>query len=217
MTTTEPLLRLLAQAHPDRSQGDLLAMLNEIPDKASRKPIQRRCGSRPRSDASMERRRRWASSGSMPPQLQARFTLAESAVMAVVAAEVGKHGVCILTVGHIAALAGVSETTVRNAMNQAMVLGFVRVEERRVSYARSLPNRVTITSLEWNAWLRLRRRGEGANSCSPRIPERKDRATYRSQRASESRGVEAVGLSAPKILARGCLQQRKRPPEGGLS
>ncbi len=186
------LLRLLAQAHPHASQGDLLAILNDIPDKASRRPAQRRVGSRPRSDASMERRRRWASSGAMPPQLQARFTLAESAVMAVVAAEVAAKGACTLTVGHIAALAGVSETTVRNAMNQAVMLGFVRVEERRVSYARSLPNRVTITSPPWNTWLRLRRRGVGANSCSPRIPGKKERAACRPQRATEDRGVEPV-------------------------
>ena len=55
---------------------------------ASQKPVQRRVGSRPRSPASMERRRSWAASGAMPPQLAARFTLAEVAVLAVVAAEV---------------------------------------------------------------------------------------------------------------------------------
>ncbi|TXM92100.1 helix-turn-helix domain-containing protein, partial [Methylobacterium sp. WL103] len=34
-----------------------------------------RVGSRPRTDASMERRRRWAASGRLPPGLAARFTL----------------------------------------------------------------------------------------------------------------------------------------------
>src|SRR4051812_48590010 len=44
------------------------------------KPAQRRLvGSRPRSPASMERRRRWAASGCLPPALAARFTLAEQA------------------------------------------------------------------------------------------------------------------------------------------
>src|SRR4051794_6247351 len=43
------------------------------------KPIRRRLGSRPRSSASMERRRRWAASGALPPALAARFTLAETA------------------------------------------------------------------------------------------------------------------------------------------
>jgi hypothetical protein len=118
--------------------------------------------------------------------------------MAVVAVEVAAKGACTLTVGNIAALAGVSETTVRNAMNQAVMLGFVRVEERRVSYARSLPNRVTIMSPEWNTWLRLRRRGVGANSCSPRIPEKKDRAPNGARAAEkESCRCEMISAAAP--------------------
>ncbi len=37
-----PLLRLLEQAHPERDQADLLAMLDAIPDrKAPSKPVQR--------------------------------------------------------------------------------------------------------------------------------------------------------------------------------
>src|SRR5689334_24366739 len=51
---------------------------------AAQKPVQRRLGSRPRSPASMERRRRWAASGALPPALASRFTLAEQAVSAVV-------------------------------------------------------------------------------------------------------------------------------------
>src|SRR4051795_13005236 len=47
---------------------------------AAPKPIQRRFGSRPPSPASLERRRRWAASGCLPPQIAARFTLAEQAV-----------------------------------------------------------------------------------------------------------------------------------------
>src|SRR3954454_17918210 len=82
-----------------------------------------RVGSRPRSPASMERRRRWAASGCLPPALAARFTLAETAVLAVMAAEVLRHGACTLTIGHLAALAGVSETTVRNALRAARGLG----------------------------------------------------------------------------------------------
>src|SRR3954451_21366522 len=136
---------------------------------AAQKPVQRRLGSRPRSDASMERRRRWAASGALPPALASRFTTAETAVLAVVAAEHLKHGACTLTVPHIAALAGVSETTVRNAVREARQLGFLHVEERRVAAWRNLPNRITVISREWLSWLRLRRRGEGANSRTPRI------------------------------------------------
>src|SRR5215212_2798849 len=120
------------------------------------KPVQRRLGSRPRSPGHMERRRRWAASGCLPPALAARFTLAETAVLAVIAAEVLRHSACTLTVGHIAALAGVSETTVRNALRAARGLGLLTIEERRLTAWRNAPNVVRLISREWLAWLRLR-------------------------------------------------------------
>jgi hypothetical protein len=111
--------------------------------------------------ASMERRRAWAAAGHLPPRSAARFTLAEAAVLAVVAAEVSKKGKCELTIGHIAALAGVCPTTVKNAMRAAHGLGFIRIEERRLTAYRNLPNRVSITSPEWLSWLRIGPKGEG--------------------------------------------------------
>src|SRR3954466_15466406 len=135
---------------------------------AAPKPIQRRLGSRPRSSpASMERRRRWAASGALPPALAARFTLAETAVLAVVAAEVLRHSACTLTVGHIAALAGVSETMVRNALRAARGLGLLTLEERRLTAWRNAPNVVRIVSREWQAWLRLRGAGGGCKLVNP--------------------------------------------------
>src|SRR3954471_8799229 len=109
------------------------------------KPVQRRLiGSRPRTPASLERRRRWAASGALPPALASRFTTAETAVLAVVAAEHQKHGRCTLVIDHIAALAGVGRSTVKRALRAAE--GLVRIEERRVSAWRNAPNVVTITS-----------------------------------------------------------------------
>src|SRR5215204_5409182 len=66
-----------------------------------------RVGSRPRTPESVARRRRWVASGLLPPQLASRFTAAETAVLAVVAAEHMRHGRCTLVIEHIAALAGV--------------------------------------------------------------------------------------------------------------
>ncbi len=170
------LLRLLELAHPGRPQADLLAMIEATPDakpKAPRKPVQARRGSRPRSSASMERRRSWAASGRMPPRLAARFTLAEQAVLAVIAVEVAKGGACTITVGHIAALAGVCNQTVRNAQHEAVALGLIRVEERRLSAWRNAPNRVTIIAPEWISWLRLTRKGGGSKSVAPTSTDRK--------------------------------------------
>ncbi len=121
--------------------------------------VRRTVGSRPRTDASMERRRRWAASGRLSPGLAARFTLAEQAVLALVAAEVARRGDCRLAVGHLAAIVGVAETTVRNAIREAKRLGLVTVEERRVTGLRNDTNIVRIVSTEWTAWLRLARKG----------------------------------------------------------
>lgn len=117
-------------------------------------------GSRPRTDGSMARRRRWAASGRLPPGLAARFTLAEQAVLALVAAEVARRGDCRLAVGHIAAIAGLSETTVRNAIREARKLGLLTVEERQITGFRNDTNIVRIVSPEWIGWLRLARKGD---------------------------------------------------------
>src|SRR4051812_32387411 len=135
---------------------------------ATETPARRRVGSRPRSHASMERRRSWAAAGRLPPRLAARFTLAEQSVLAVVAVEVSKRGACALTVAHLAALAGVSETTVRNALREAELLKLIRVDRRRRTAWMNYPNCIEIESTEWRSWLRL---GTGANSYRPRQKE----------------------------------------------
>ncbi len=89
--------------------------------------------------------------------------MAEQAVLAVVAAEHQKHGACTLPIGKVAALAGVSETTVRNAIREAKAFGLVTVEERRRTAWMSYPNTVRIVSPEWASWLRL----HGCKSVNP--------------------------------------------------
>src|SRR3954447_718530 len=133
---------------------------------AAQKPPQRRFGSRPRSPASLERRRRWASSGAMPPALASRFTLAEQAVLAVVAAEHRKRGDCRLTNKEVADVAGVCITTVKNALRAARALNIISIEERRLTAFRNAPNVVRIVNPEWRSWLRL---GGGAKACLAHI------------------------------------------------
>ena len=125
-------------------------------------------GSRPRTNASMERRRRWAASGRLPPAIAARFTLAEQAVLALVAAETVRRKDCRLAVGHLAAITGVAETTVRNAIREARKLGLVTVEERRVTGFRNNTNVVRVVSAEWTTWLRLARKA--LLSAAPSLP-----------------------------------------------
>ena len=119
-------------------------------------------GSRPRTPESMIRRRRWAASGRLPPSLACQFTQGEVAVLSVVSSQVAKTGDCRLTLDHIAAMAGVSRSTVRNAMKHARLVGAVTVEERRLSRWRNAPNIVRIISPAWVSWMRLARRSDGA-------------------------------------------------------
>ena len=124
-------------------------------------------GSRPRSSESLERRRRWVASGKLPPQLAGRFTPAETAALAVVAAEAAKRGDCRLTIGAIAGIAGICPRSVRNAIRAAEAAGVLTIEERRLTAFRNDTNVIRIAAPEWRSWLRLR--GEGAKPCSARL------------------------------------------------
>ena len=132
----------------------------------------RRVGSRPRAPESLERRRRWVSSGWVPPQIACRFTAGELAALSVVAAQVAKHGRCDLALDHIAALAGVGRTTVRNALGEARRLGFITVEVRRLRAFRNDTNVVRIAASAWQSWISMRRstpgQGVGAKPCAAR-------------------------------------------------
>ncbi|HEY0493358.1 MAG TPA: hypothetical protein VGD57_07820, partial [Candidatus Dormibacteraeota bacterium] len=68
------------------------------------------------------------------------------------------RGDCRLCIDHIAAIAGVARSTVKNAVRQARTLGLVTVEERAQTAWRNLSNVVRIVSSEWQAWNRLARR-----------------------------------------------------------
>ncbi|TXN76063.1 helix-turn-helix domain-containing protein [Methylobacterium sp. WL18] len=119
-------------------------------------------GSRPRTDASMERRRRWAASGRMPQAIVARFTLAEQAVLSLVAAEVARRKDCRLSIENMAAVTGVCRSTVKNAIREAARLGLLTVEERQITGFRNDTNVLRIVSPEWLSWLRLTRKGNTA-------------------------------------------------------
>lgn len=129
--------------------------------KGPQAPVRRSVGSRPRSPASLERRRRWAASGLVPAQVACRFTVGEAAVLAVIAMVVTKHGDCRWPIGQIASVAGVSETTAKRALREARALGLITITERRLGAWRNDTNIVQIVGREWVTWLSLRGRGGG--------------------------------------------------------
>jgi len=137
-----------------------------------RNPAKPRLGSRPRTPAHLERRRRWAASGLLPPRLACRFTQGESAVLSCVAKESRARGDCRLTHQEVADVVGCSVTLVKNAIRAARSLGLVSIEERRVSAFRNLPSIVRVVSPEWRAWLQL---GGGGRS-GPRSPTKREKS-----------------------------------------
>jgi hypothetical protein len=192
------LWKAYAAGHVTEAEASALSEAIELKRAvpAAPKPAQRRLvGSRPRSPASIERRRRWAASGALPPALASRFTLAEQAVLSVVAAEHLKHGRCTLVLDHIGALAGVGRSTVKRALRAAQGLGLMRIEERRLSAWRNAPNVITITSAEWTTWLRMRQRRVGSNSEPPRIQESNKGTSAQRDRLRAAEGQGRLGGS----------------------
>ncbi len=113
----------------------------------------------------IERRRRLAYGGPLPPNLAWHFTMGESAVLGIIASEVRERGFCALTLGAIAARAGCCRELVRRAIRKAERELLITTKERRRPGQVNLPNVITITSKEWLTWIsRGPRRGSGPSA-----------------------------------------------------
>jgi AraC-like DNA-binding protein len=104
---------------------------------------------------SIRRRRGLAASGAVPGTIAAHFTTGEIAALTVIARQCQRSRSCDWFMDRIAAVAGVSRTTVRNALRQAQALGLISVQERRLTAWRSDSNIIRVVSAEWLAWLGL--------------------------------------------------------------
>ncbi|MCB0018213.1 MAG: hypothetical protein KDE09_10525 [Anaerolineales bacterium] len=129
-----------------------------------------RAATRPQKAAGIARRRRQAASGAMPPEIAAHFSTGEQAALAVIAQEVRRNGRCAMFMDKVAALAGVSRTTARNAIRKAVKLGLLHLQERRIRWWRNLSNIITLISPSWRRWLCLSRRGGCKNSTGTNTP-----------------------------------------------
>jgi hypothetical protein len=117
---------------------------------------------------SIARRRQIAASGAVPGIIAASFTTGELAALTVIARECQRNGSCSWYMDRIAAVAGVSRTTARNALRQAQALGLITVRERRRRGWRSDSNIIRIASRDWLAWLKL-----GGGCKKTEVPEYK--------------------------------------------
>ena len=122
-------------------------------------------------------------SGVVPAKIAASFTMAELAVLTVIARQCQRAGVCTLHIDALAALAGCCRTVVKNAIRQARLLGLILVKERRVPGLPSLTNVVRIVSKDWIGWLKLGG-GVGVRSATPTGSQFSIRGGNRKFRAS---------------------------------
>jgi len=152
----------------------------------------------PDKEASRERKRSWAGSG-MPRFMWRHYTEGERAVLCVVGDQVRKHGYCDLPIDRVAAVAGVSRTTVQNALRKARAseLAHVTVEERPRAGRKNLTNIIRIISSAWLGWLK---RCIGFKKVSPTVAKESrpsfNEPVARSQGAFETGGA---GCEEPSI------------------
>ena len=133
---------------------------------------------RARQQTRMHRRREQAARGFLPPAIARFFTHGQHATLAVVAECIKRFGKCDWPVRRIADLAGVGRTTARAALRLSTALGQISIEERRLSYDRSLTNVITVLDPKWLNWLRGRgkqkdrEKGGGVGNAKPSHTER---------------------------------------------
>ncbi len=166
----------------------------------------------PDRQASIERRRRLAASGPVPPALAAHFTTGQLAVLRIIGDQVAAHGVCGLHVDAIAARAGVCRTTVQNALREARRLGFILVQERRRRGMPSATNLVRIVNREWLTWRRLASGGGFKNSSTTNKTDSRKLESRDLLTVAAQRGVHhGLHQDAPQWPTR--LQRLQRPPD----
>jgi hypothetical protein len=176
----------------------------------------------------IEHRTKLATSGPMPPDLAKHFTLAELAVMKIVADESSLHGTCRVSKKEIGDRARASETTVHNAIRRAIKLGMLSVKQRPVRGRKNLPNLAMITDPEWALWIarpkyraiaedrRHRQPTQGANPSTPQSVHNYKRATDGVWRASEAADVrEELSPSENLGFKSGGFRGQQRRPRPG--
>ena len=132
----------------------------------------------PDRQASIERRRRLAASGPLPPAMAARFTVSELAVLRIVGDEVLQHGVCDRSLAELAARAGCCRKMAQRVLRMTSRDGLVTIERRPRPGRKNLTNVVRIVSAEWSAWLKRGQRFrqvQGEKTPPPRTPDSRKR------------------------------------------
>ncbi|WP_457662043.1 hypothetical protein [Sinorhizobium medicae] len=141
------------EAHTQKASNGLAKAISRCASQFIPKGVRLRPVS-PDREASRKRRRTWGGGGGMPECIRHEYTEGERAALCVVAQEVKRSGCCDLPIDRIAAVAGVSRTTVQNAMRKAKSKLHIIVEERPRRGRKNLTNVITIIARAWLGWLK---------------------------------------------------------------
>ena len=165
----------------------------------------------PERSVAIERRRRLAASGPMPPALASRFTTSEAAVLRIVGDECRERGRCDLCLDAIAARAGVGRTTAQKALREAKILGMIEIRERPRVGAKNDTNLVTVVDREWRQWLERspkRAIGFGKTSTTETSSFRKE---GRNDRSADPRDDANGGTGFGRRQGRGAMGASRAP------
>ena len=143
------LFRIASSVTPAKGQNAPRAFLRAPESKS---PDRRR---------SIERRRRLAASGPMPPILACQYTVGELAVLRIVGDEFHAKGTCDRSLNEIAARAGVCRKLAQLTLRMAARDGLITIERRPRPGRKNLTNVVQIISQPWLTWLRHRNHRPG--------------------------------------------------------
>jgi hypothetical protein len=157
----------------------------------------------------IERRRRLASSGPLPPSIACRFTVGELAVLRIVGDECRDKGACDRTLGEIAARAGVCRALAQQAIRKAAREELLTVEERPQPGRKSLPNVVRIISREWRLWLE---RGPGRRGDKATGSKKSDPTARKFRNPAETRST-ANGLKGFRPIQAAEQKARNERPQ----
>ena len=150
------LVGTIAAAEP--RTGSQRALWPSAAPFARRSPFSsgKRSARSPDRKRSARRRCNVAQGKPLPEWMQWEFTEHERAVLEIVSRDHIARGCCTRFMGEIAALAGVSESTARRAMQRAADSGLLDVRHRPRPGAPHLSNVATIVSPDWREWLAKR-------------------------------------------------------------
>ncbi|BAQ50386.1 hypothetical protein [Methylobacterium aquaticum] len=102
---------------------------------------------------SRERRRGLGGSSAMSEPMSRRYTEGQRAVLFIVGQEIAQRGVCALSIGEIAARAGVCHRHAQTTLRLAEGDGLITITERPRKGQKHQTNLVRVLSKEWAVWL----------------------------------------------------------------